>query len=1006
MTAEQELNRRLGTGARDFAEVGDGKAPPAAVEGLWRTLVRGGREAPAAGTHSARNEDGSVKLLSTYRLQLGGPVDFAAATSLLPYLRDLGISHLYLSPILEAQAGSSHGYDVTSFERFDPVLGSAQAFDRLAAALRDLGMGLILDFVPNHMGIGGSRNGWWLELLEQGQAAPSADIFDVDWTPPRPELRGKILVPLLADTYEKTLARGELQLKFEPETGRFDVWYFDHRLPLRIEDYGDAIATAISGYGPERNEAEVAHLRRLAKEFSHMLPDCPLVAKRAAELRRVLSLLAMQSLALSKLKEAPMTDASVLGQLMDRQHYRLADWRQAATLVNYRRFFDINQLIAVRMERPSVFARCHEFIGQLIAAGKIQGLRIDHIDGLADPGGYCRRLRRFVDSRVRVDRKRGPPDRFYIFVEKILGRGESLRSDWPVDGTTGYDFIALLNEMFVDPGGAKPMQRIWERFVGRAQPFEKMLQDAKGQLIDAAFAADLDRLVVPFRRLAAADPATAGFGADELRAALRRVAVCFQVYRSYVAAGAAAVEDRRLIDRAVAAASRGTSGRRRPVYGFLKRALKGEASGRGSHSRNGAAMQAPRRFQQFSAPVMAKGMEDTVFYRHLRLLSLNEVGGDPRRFGSSTAALHRRLADRVRHRPRTMLATATHDTKRGEDSRARLNQLSEIPAEWSRRVRTWARLNAAHKARTGGRQAPTPADEYLLYQALVGAWPHELLEVGPGAPEALRSLAERMKAYFVKALREAKLETSWLDPDPGYEQACLGFLEALLDCRRSRPFLDDMAGFVHRIAPYGALNSLCQTTLKLTAPGLPDIYQGTELWDFSLVDPDNRRPVDFPTREQLLHQANAIAALPPEPRLFAWRELAAAWPDGRIKLQVILSLLSLRRTLPELFARGDYRPLSVRGDAADHVFAFRRRLRERCLIAVVGRLFHRLRAASPKRLHHAEVWRGTKLRLDVQPGTTIADALTGRRITADCHGWVDLCWLFDPIPMAVLIAVG
>jgi (1->4)-alpha-D-glucan 1-alpha-D-glucosylmutase len=926
-------------------DLGDMLAAPRAKSVLAAVAEeRAGRSAPASGADRASNQCNRTKLLSTYRLQLGGAVDFEAATALLPYLRELGISHLYLSPILEAQAGSSHGYDVTSYERFNPTLGSAQAFDRLAAKLRDLRMGLILDFVPNHMGIGGSRNRWWLELLEQGPAASTAEVFDVDWAPPWPELRGKILVPLLADTYERVLARGELQLRFERENGRFDIWYFDHRLPIRPEDYADVIASAMS---------------------------------------------------------APDAD---IDRLLDRQHYRLSDWRQAATRVNYRRFFDINQLIGVRMERPSVFARCHEFIGKLIAEGKVQGLRLDHVDGLTDPGAYCRRLRRFVDHRAGADRSRRSRDRPYLAVEKILGREEPLRSDWPVDGTTGYDFIALLNEMFVDPSGARPMQRIWERFTGQPQRFEEMLRRAKGETIDAAFMADLDRLVVPFQKLAAASETAANFEADELRAALRRIAICFPVYRSYVSAGSMSAEDRRLIDRAIAAASRKVKGRRRLVYAFLKHALKGEALRRRAYVRSRAATRAAQRFQQFSAPVMAKGLEDTVFYRYLRLLSLNEVGGDPGRFGSPATTLHRRLAEQARRWPRTMLATSTHDTKRGEDSRARLNVLSEIPAEWERCVRAWARRNAASKDRVGERYAPGSSDEYFLYQVLVGAWPYELLKIGPGFRRALPSFVERMKAYLLKALREAKQETNWLDPDPEYEKACLGFLERLMDLRRSRRFLEEMAGFVHRIAPCGALNSLAQTAMKLTAPGLPDVYQGTELWDLNLVDPDNRRPVDFSARQHLFSQAKAIAALPPDARLTAWRDLAAAWPDGRIKLQLTLSLLSLRRSLPELFTGGDYQPLSLHGPAAAHVVAFRRRVGNHSLIVAIGRLFCRLGATSTGGLHRPEAWRGTKLRLSVDPGTTSTDALVGRRIVVDRHSSLDLYRLFDPLPIAVLTA--
>ncbi|HXU58640.1 MAG TPA: malto-oligosyltrehalose synthase, partial [Verrucomicrobiae bacterium] len=592
--------------------------------------------AAAARTEKARRPESPAALSTpraTYRLQLNAAFGFEAAEALLPYLSDLGISHVYLSPILDAQPGSAHGYDGTSYERLNSDLGGAEGFARFSDKLRHLGLKLIVDFVPNHMGIGQSRNRWWLELLEGGERSSAAALFDVDWAPPWPELRGKILVPFLADVLTEVAGRGELPVRFDREQGRFDIWYFENRLPLRPQDYAEIIRARLPQSPCATEHAGIGVLRRLARGFEGLSDRSAAARRRAADMQTGLALLAGQSPAVAKLlSEAAASFAfkpgdsqalAALERLLSRQHYRLDHWRLAATRANYRRFFDIGQLIGVRMERPAVFDRTHGLIGRLIAEGKLDGLRLDHVDGLKDPAAYCRRLRRFVERQRRSGGQRGRAGEFYIVVEKILGAGENLRADWPVQGTTGYEFITLLEGIFTDPAGARPLQQICESLAGKRLRFDAVLAEAKSQVIDSSFVADLDRLAVQFQRLAPR------FTTDELRGALRRIAICFPLYRSYVSRKGAGPEDRRLIDKAVAEALGGVRGRGRAVYSFLRRGLKGEGEG--------AMADAAMRFQQFTAPVMAKGLEDTSFYRYPRLLSLNEVGGAPAQFGLPAA---------------------------------------------------------------------------------------------------------------------------------------------------------------------------------------------------------------------------------------------------------------------------------------------------------------------------------------------------------------------------------
>jgi (1->4)-alpha-D-glucan 1-alpha-D-glucosylmutase len=911
---------------------------------------------------------------ATYRLQLHKGFTFRDAEAVLPYLRALGISHVYVSPILEAQAGSTHGYDTASFERLNPELGGAEGFAAFSQALRRLGLKLLVDFVPNHMGIGGTQNTWWLDVLEWGPGSPYAGTFDIDWAPlALPGLAGRLLVPLLGDDEETVLKHGELELRFDAAQGSFDVWYHDNRFPLRPADYPDILAAAGDA------------LPALPLESDLRLGD----RETGRALKRRLAELAQKPAMAEALRDAARRCArrpGALAGLLDRQFYKLASWRAAAKGLNYRRFFDINQLAAIRMEDPEVFQRCHALIGRLIATDQVHGLRLDHVDGLTDPAAYGRDLRRFVEEQ------RAPsPSLFPIVVEKILAADERLRLDWAIEGTTGYEFTNLVNALFIDPAGAKPLDRIYAHVTGHRADFDRTLHQAKLLVIESLFGGELTALTALLARLAAHKPQARRYSEDQLRLALRDLAAGFSVYRTYVSRRGATADDRRILRRAAAAARRHRRSRDSAVLGFVEKTLS-----TGAARPRDEALRFAARFQQFTAPVMAKSLEDTTFYRDVRLLSLNEVGGDPRVFGTTPAQFHRHMSERHARWPHSLLATATHDTKRGEDARLRLDVLSEIPDLWARHVARWRRLNRALRTVTGDGPAPSPNDEYLIYQTLVGAWPFVLTEAGLG------ELSERLKAYVVKATREAKEKTSWHAPNQTYEAGVQAFVEQLLLARAADPFRQDFVVFHALVARLGALNSLSQTVLKLTLPGVPDIYQGCELWDLSLVDPDNRRPVDFRRRRAALAELTT-ASRGAEPGIV--HELAASWRSGALKLHLIAAVLAARRSAPQLFGEGSYEPLAVRGPAAQHVVAFARRTRRETMIVAVGRWFARLAPRADELSPAPEAWAGTTIALPARlPAAMFRNVLSGLVMPPPPRGGLAVQELFRACPAAVLLA--
>ncbi|WP_119300615.1 malto-oligosyltrehalose synthase [Dongia deserti] len=917
---------------------------------------------------------------ATYRLQFNRHFTFADARQLIPYLSELGISHVYASSYLKARPGSAHGYDIIDHNEINPEIGSWSEFEGFCDALREAGIGQILDFIPNHMGIGYADNEFWLDVLEWGPISPFAGFFDINWHPRQPNLKGKVLVPLLGDQYGNVLERGELELRFEAESGSFAIWYFQHRFPIHPRCYhqilGD-VDTDLKRLALTVAEVNEAAMRSVGDKLKQ---DLASFARADPEHTPQIEN------AIKSFQGEPGNPESFrpLHDLLEQQAYRLAFWRVAADEINYRRFFDINELAGIRMENPEVFAHAHRLVGQLTAEGRLHGLRLDHVDGLLDPGGYIAQLRDFAAHRSKD---------FYIVVEKILARHERLRTDWPIAGTTGYDFTNLVNGLFVDPDGKQAMDRTYRRFLDRSADFDEILYACKLQVIDTMLASELNRLASGLDAISERHWSTRDYTEERLRAALREVVACFPVYRSYVTERGVSPDDRRDIDWAIGQARKSYAGPDPEILDFIRAALATDLADWSPAFNRDEILRFAMRFQQYTGPVTAKALEDTSFYRYNRLLSLNEVGGDPRQFGVTLSAFHHLMQERAKSWPNAMSALATHDTKRGADLRARLNILSEIAPEWNQRVRRWATLNRFKRGKVGGDPAPSPNDEYAIYQTLLGAWPVQLLGVTAPTQAELEVFRERMKGAVLKSIREAKRRTSWSNPNEAYEAACLRFVERLLETDRPNPFLDDFVTFQRRVAQLGALNSLSQTVVTLTAPGVPDLYQGGDLWDLNMVDPDNRRPVDFELRQRML----ADITQPDADRRAQVRNWLANWPDGRVKLAVASAVLRCRRQHADLFRQGTYEPIAV--NDSQHMIAFARRDGNRSCLVIAGRLFARLMQDASS-YDGAELWADLRIEAQGMP-EILTNVLTGQiHLSGD---GLQMGEVLADLPVAVLL---
>ncbi|MFZ5512712.1 MAG: malto-oligosyltrehalose synthase [Pseudomonadota bacterium] len=978
-----------------------------AVRGSWQR----GAPAPRPVAHPERQ---ARVPRATYRLQLNREFTFTQAADIVPYLAALGISHVYVSPILKARPGSSHGYDIIDHGTLNPELGSAEDFERLVDSLQRGGLALMVDVVPNHMGVMGADNGWWLDVLENGPASAYARFFDIDWEPLKDELQGKVLLPVLGDHYGRVLEAGELQLRFDAARGEFSVHYHDHRFPIDPREYPAIITCDVERLVRRLGEDHplIAELQALAASFSHLPArgETDKIAERSRDKevhKRHLAALYQRSADIAlfldenvaQLNGTPGDAASFDGlhELVKRQAWRLAYWRVASDDINYRRFFDINDLAGLRMEDEAVFEATHRFLFELIDQGKVEALRIDHPDGLYDPGEYFRRLQRRLGWTDEAGTGRLPA---YLVIEKILAEYERLPQDWPVHGTTGYRFANVVNGLFVDTAAEGKLERIYARFVGERLRFDELVYQCKKLIMNAALAAELNVLANRLSRIALASRHTCDFTVNSLRQALAEVTACFPVYRTYVTPAGVSDQDRRYIDWAVAVAKRRSPAGDVTVFDFVRDVLTLDIARGRSEEFRAAVLACAMKVQQFTAPVTAKGIEDTAFYRYHRLVSLNEVGGDPRTFGFTVNAFHGANQDRGRNWPHTMLATSTHDSKRAEDLRARIDVLSEMPAGWKIALRRWSRINRSKKREVNGVPAPSPNDEYLLYQTLIGAWP-----LGAVDGAALEQLRGRIEAYMLKAVREAKLHTSWVTPDQDYEQALLDFVRALLEPSERNLFLADFATVIPRLARLGCYNSLGQTLIKLTVPGVPDIYQGTELWSFNLVDPDNRRPVDYALRRQLLERVSAVLELG-EGRTAALRALLEAPEDGAVKLYLMRAVLALRARHEALFRHGDYLPLAATGSRAEHVCAYGRSHRGHTLVVLVPRLCSRLCGEEAHPPVSEAVWGDTRVEV---PAAAYRNLLTGETVEADTRGprpALALARVLESFPVALLEALG
>ncbi|QXI09334.1 malto-oligosyltrehalose synthase [Pseudomonas zeae] len=843
-------------------------------------------------------------LRATLRLQFHKGFTLEHAVPLVPYFARLGISHIYASPLLAARAGSMHGYDVVDPTQVNPELGGEPALRRLVSTLREHNMGLILDIVSNHMAVGGSDNPWWLDLLEWGRLSPYGEFFDIQWHSPDPLMEGQLLLPFLGSDYGVALQEGTLKLHFNAQTGSFHVEHYDHHFPVCPNDYpellksSDALKPLADRFGALSYQTDAHSLAIPLKEELRQLASDPSIAE-AIE---------------NNLKHYDSTSEEgfhKLHELLERQSYRLASWRTAADDINWRRFFDINELGGLRVERPAVFEATHGKIFQLIAEGLVDGLRIDHIDGLADPRGYCRKLRRRVDLLA-------PGRHLPIYVEKILGAGETLHRDWAVDGTTGYEFMNQLSLLQHDPDGEHMLGDLWQRRSERPAAFIEEAQLARQQILNGSLASDCESVAQALLQVARDDLMTRDLTLGAIRRVLQALIVHFPVYRTYISAMGRSAQDEKFFQQAMDGARQSLGEGDWPVLDCVAAWLGGTPWRRKPRGRSRKILKhACVRFQQLTSPAAAKAVEDTALYRSAVLLSRNDVGYNTEQFSAPLSDFHAVNQQRLKEFPDNLLATATHDHKRGEDTRARLAVLSERSHWYAEQIELWRAL--ARPVRVDD-QMPSSGDELILYQALLGSWP---LQLRDDDQAGFADYAKRIWQWQQKALREAKLQSSWSAPSESYENAAQAFTEKLLTGEEGELLRAALSKTVNSIAAAGALNGLAQTLLRMTVPGVPDLYQGNEFWDFSLVDPDNRRPVDYAAREHALHEP-----LPPV-------ELLANWRDGRIKQALIAQVLKLRVEHAELFRRGSYQALEVLGSQAHNVLAFAREHEGKQAIVIV-----------------------------------------------------------------------
>ena len=963
--------------------------------------------------------------VSTYRLQFNYQFTFADAARVVPYLSSLGITDVYSSPYFKAQPGSLHGYDIVDPTALNPEVGAEEDYSAFIDALRTNDMGQILDIVPNHMCITDRDNVWWMDILENGPSSVYADYFDINWVPVKKELTNRVLLPFLGDQYGKVLERQELPLTFE--NGSFFITYYDHKFPLTPKTYADVLGYRIEELGRTLGAADPAFMELLSiitalnnlphytetdeVKTSERYREQEIIKRRlrdlcggSPEVRAFIG----ENVTVLNGSRGDRRSFDALDALVGKQPYRLSYWRVATDEINYRRFFDINQIAAVKMEGAAVYRDTHRLIFRLVEEGKVTGFRVDHPDGLYDPAEYFRWLQH--DSFLRMNlgnMKRlkedlglpafaGRPELeakileryeelllsdprfkpFYIVGEKILTKGEKMPGDWPIFSTTGYVFMNSLNGIFIDGGSVEEFDRLYAKFIGSKMLFPEVVYEKKKLMMQVSMSSEIHTLGHYLNEISERDRHTRDFTLNSLTAAIAEVIAFFPVYRTYITASGVSDTDRRYIELAVAKAKRKNPAISGNIYDFLRDVLLLRYPENISDDARKEWFGFVKKFQQVTGPVMAKGLEDTAFYVYNRFISLNEVGGSPDRFGLTLEAFHGQNLERNKHWPHALIATSTHDSKRGEDVRARINVLSEMPGEWRRRVIRWRRFNKKKKPLVEGAPAPDANEEYFFYQTLAGAWP-----IGGSEAGEFDEFVARVKDYMLKAVREAKVNSSWINANKAHEEALLAFIGAALEKSDANLFLRDFEEFHKRISFCGMINALSQVLLKITSPGVPDIYQGNELWNFSLVDPDNRRPVDYGIRIRMLDELRRREAGAPLRELAG--ELAANMRDGRIKLFLTCKALNFRKSRRELFERGEYIALETGGPGADNLCAFAKRLDGAVTITAAVRLCSSLVRQPGSPPMGTEAWKDSYIILPFErPGARYRHIFTGELLTA------------------------
>jgi (1->4)-alpha-D-glucan 1-alpha-D-glucosylmutase len=969
--------------------------------------------------------------VATYRVQFHRKFSFVDAANIVPYLSALGVSHLYASPIMAARVGSTHGYDVVDHNRLNPELGSPENYQQLCEVLREREMGQILDTVPNHCGVGTNDNAWWNDVLEHGRESERATFFDITWDgSPRSGKRGTVLLPVLGRPYAQALEAGELRLELDESSGALRVAYFDRLFPVTPWSYSLVLGSMTESLGG-RSALKPEEIRRFHHLLQQTIACSPPEGCTRGWVQQEVAALLRQSPVLrdvfletvSNFNGTPGNADSfdALDLLLQAQHYRLAWWRVAPDEINYRRFFDINDLAGLATERPEVFDEVHRLTLQLVAEGAVDGVRIDHPDGLYDPAGYFGRLQQAalaavagrlasgggigvgvdpgtLQSEIRRLASESSDRLLPVWAEKILAVDEALPTDWPIDGTSGYDFMNFAGSLFVDPAAEPAFDKLYRELLhgsaGHELPqYDELVYRNKKLIMQRSLASELRMLTVRLDAVAQMDRSSRDHSQAALQEALRETVACFPVYRSYITRSGSSSLDAQRLEQAISEAIARSKPGDNSAFLFLRDVLLLRAPQADTDLGRQACAEIAGRFQQLTAPVTAKGIEDTTFYVFNRFVALNEVGGDPSQFGLRPDQVHAYFADRQTHWPFAMSTLSTHDTKRSEDVRARLYALSEQPDVWREHVQRWVALNARFRE-AAGHVIPSPNDEYLLYQTLVGIWPVS----GGATPD--EPFVARVQAYMLKAVREAKTQTTWTEPNEVYETGLRRFIASVLDAHGNGAFLREVDSFASELAWFGWINSLAMTTLKLFAPGVPDTYQGTELWDLSLVDPDNRRPVDYGVRREGLSALQAAYATRPEGEVLA--DVLATPGDGRIKLLLTWLGLRLRRERAELFRTGTYVPLAVEGPGVDHLFSFALIDSDSAVVVAVPRLLRKL-GFEPGKWAPADRYRGTRIVCAGGVGSRrYRSLLSGRQVEANTA--LSAAELMDPIPIAILIS--